>query len=198
MPGHSCTKQHGFLLIFQTPLSHPKKFVFYSLLLRFYCDTLNEILANQESRRIFWFLCANLAFCGVKFLYGFWTNSLGLILDSFHMLFDCSALAMGLVRYFSFLYSLFLFIFFNQVASVMARWRTASSSSRHFSYGYGRIEVLSGRIFIFLLHNVANFFRETICLSLPKLFFAHRDKMTFAPKLKFISRAYARWANQAY
>ena len=29
-------------------------------------------------------------------LYGVWTNSLGLISDGFHMLFDCSALTVGL------------------------------------------------------------------------------------------------------
>ncbi|CAJ0574029.1 unnamed protein product, partial [Mesorhabditis spiculigera] len=68
-------------------------------------ETLREILANGDSRRIFYFLCVNLSFCGVEFLYGFWTNSLGLISDGFHMLFDCSALVMGLV------------------ASVMARWQ---------------------------------------------------------------------------
>ncbi|EPB78468.1 hypothetical protein ANCCEY_02428 [Ancylostoma ceylanicum] len=61
-------------------------------LLLFVQETLREILANSDSRRIFWFLCVNLAFCGVEFLYGFWTNSLGLISDGFHMLFDCSAL----------------------------------------------------------------------------------------------------------
>lgn len=52
----------------------------------------SEILGNGDSRRIFWFLLVNLSFCGVEFLYGFWTNSLGLISDAFHMLFDCSAL----------------------------------------------------------------------------------------------------------
>uniref|UniRef100_A0A1I7XNQ6 Proton-coupled zinc antiporter SLC30A5 n=1 Tax=Heterorhabditis bacteriophora TaxID=37862 RepID=A0A1I7XNQ6_HETBA len=83
-------------------------------------ETLREILANSDSRRIFWFLCVNLGFCGVEFLYGFWTNSLGLISDGFHMLFDCSALVMGLV------------------ASVMSRW----PSTRHFSYGFGRVEVV--------------------------------------------------------
>ncbi|PIO64712.1 cation diffusion facilitator family transporter [Teladorsagia circumcincta] len=61
-------------------------------LVLFFKETLREILANSDSRRIFWFLCVNLSFCGVEFLYGFWTNSLGLISDGFHMLFDCSAL----------------------------------------------------------------------------------------------------------
>ncbi|PIO66336.1 hypothetical protein TELCIR_11951 [Teladorsagia circumcincta] len=87
-------------------------------LVLFFKETLREILANSDSRRIFWFLCVNLSFCGVEFLYGFWTNSLGLISDGFHMLFDCSALVMGLV------------------AAVMSRW----PATRHFSYGYGRVE----------------------------------------------------------
>jgi zinc transporter 5/7 len=103
--------------------------------LNFCRETLAAILANSDSRRIFWFLCANLAFCGVEFFYGFWTNSLGLISDGFHMLFDCSALVMGLV------------------ASVMARW----TASRHYSFGYGRVEVLSGFINALFLIVIAIF-----------------------------------------
>lgn len=98
-------------------------------------DTLAEILASSDSRRIFWFLCANLSFCGVEFLYGFWTNSLGLISDGFHMLFDCSALVMGLV------------------AAVMSRW----PASRYYSYGYGRVETLSGFINALFLIVIAFF-----------------------------------------
>lgn len=98
-------------------------------------ETLAEILASSDSRRIFWFLCANLSFCGVEFLYGFWTNSLGLISDGFHMLFDCSALVMGLV------------------AAVMSRW----PASRYYSYGYGRVEVLSGFINALFLIVIAFF-----------------------------------------
>ncbi|VDO61431.1 unnamed protein product [Heligmosomoides polygyrus] len=104
-------------------------------LILFFKETLREILANSDSRRIFWFLCVNLAFCGVEFLYGFWTNSLGLISDGFHMLFDCSALVMGLV------------------AAVMSRW----PATRHFSYGYGRVEVLSGFINALFLCVIALF-----------------------------------------
>lgn len=104
-------------------------------MLLFMKDTLTEILSNSDSRRIFWFLCANLLFCGVEFLYGFWTNSLGLISDGFHMLFDCSALVMGLV------------------ASVMARW----AATRYYSYGYGRVEVLSGFINALFLIVIAFF-----------------------------------------
>ncbi|KAJ4434922.1 hypothetical protein ANN_23493, partial [Periplaneta americana] len=83
---------------------------------------LKQILMDHNSRRIFYFLCLNLSFTAIEFLYGIWTNSLGLISDGFHMLFDCSALIMGLL------------------ASVMARWKP----SKTFSYGYGRVEDLSG------------------------------------------------------
>ncbi|KZT55246.1 cation efflux protein [Calocera cornea HHB12733] len=59
---------------------------------------------------------------GVQMLYGVWTNSLGLISDAIHMAFDCLSIALGLT------------------ASVMAKWRPNST----FTYGYGRIETLSG------------------------------------------------------
>ncbi|CAF4991799.1 unnamed protein product, partial [Rotaria magnacalcarata] len=61
-------------------------------------------------------------FTFVELLYGAWTNSLGLISDGFHMLFDCTALVVGLY------------------AAVMSRWKP----TRVFSYGYGRAGVLSG------------------------------------------------------
>lgn len=62
------------------------------------------------------------AFTFVELLYGVWTNSLGLISDGFHMLFDSTALLVGLY------------------ASLMSRWKP----TRLYSYGYGRVEVLSG------------------------------------------------------
>lgn len=52
-------------------------------------------------------------FTFVELIYGAWTNSLGLISDGFHMLFDCSALVMGLY------------------AAVMSRWK----ANRIYSYG---------------------------------------------------------------
>ena len=61
-------------------------------------------------------------FTFVELLYGGWTNSLGLISDGFHMLFDCTALIVGLY------------------AAIMSRWKP----TRVFSYGYSRVEVLSG------------------------------------------------------
>ncbi|EFI27377.1 hypothetical protein CC1G_14848 [Coprinopsis cinerea okayama7 len=58
----------------------------------------------------------------VQMLYGVWTNSLGLISDAIHMAFDCMAIGVGLL------------------ASVMATWEP----NERFTYGYGRIETLSG------------------------------------------------------
>ncbi|KWU42387.1 CDF-like metal transporter, partial [Rhodotorula sp. JG-1b] len=84
--------------------------------------TIKIILASPESRRIYFFLCLNLAFMFVQMAYGVWTNSLGLISDSIHMFFDCLALGMGLF------------------ASVMATW----PSNNVYTYGYSRVETLSG------------------------------------------------------
>lgn len=85
-------------------------------------SVLQTILSNSESRNIYFFLCLNLCFMFVQMMYGIWTNSLGLISDSIHMFFDCMALGMGLF------------------ASVMATW----PADEQFTYGYGRVETLSG------------------------------------------------------
>ncbi|VDN10390.1 unnamed protein product [Dibothriocephalus latus] len=74
---------------------------------------LKQVVADRASFRIFVFLCLNLSFTFVELIYGVWTNSLGLISDGFHMLFDCAALVMGLY------------------ASVVGRWKP----DRIFSYG---------------------------------------------------------------
>lgn len=42
---------------------------------------LKTILANPESRKIFYFLMLNLSYMLIQMLYGVWTNSLGLISD---------------------------------------------------------------------------------------------------------------------
>ncbi|KAM0786639.1 hypothetical protein ACM66B_002091 [Microbotryomycetes sp. NB124-2] len=89
---------------------------------RHFKATIKTILATPDSRRIYFFLCLNLAFMFVQMAYGIWTNSLGLISDSIHMFFDCLALAMGLF------------------ASVMATWER----NNKFTYGYSRVETLSG------------------------------------------------------
>ncbi|KAJ2160396.1 putative zinc transporter msc2 [Coemansia sp. RSA 552] len=80
------------------------------------------ILSDGESRSISMFLLLNLSYMLVQIVYGYTTNSLGLISDAIHMLFDCMALAIGLV------------------AAVMSRW----PSDEAFTFGYGRIEILSG------------------------------------------------------
>ena len=54
------------------------------------------IFSDKNSRNLFSFLLLNLSFAIVELLYGVWTNSLGLISDSFHMFFDCTALLAGL------------------------------------------------------------------------------------------------------
>jgi hypothetical protein len=43
--------------------------------------TIKTIMATQDSRRIYFFLCLNLAYMVVQMVYGIWTNSLGLISD---------------------------------------------------------------------------------------------------------------------
>nr|XP_033785751.1 zinc transporter 5 isoform X1 [Geotrypetes seraphini] len=108
---------------------------------RFIKESLKQILEESDSRHIFYFLCLNLAFTFVELFYGTWTNSLGLVSDGFHMLFDCSALVMGLL------------------AALMTRWK----ATRIFSYGYGRVEILSGFINGLFLMVIAFFvFTESV------------------------------------
>ncbi|KAM3175455.1 hypothetical protein ACTXT7_008483 [Hymenolepis weldensis] len=85
---------------------------------------LKQVTADKASFRIFVFLCLNLSFTFIELFYGVWTNSLGLISDGFHMLFDCAALVMGLY------------------ASVIGRWKP----TRIYSFGFHRAEILSGFI----------------------------------------------------
>ncbi|XP_034035166.1 zinc transporter 7 isoform X2 [Thalassophryne amazonica] len=100
-----------------------------------------SILADQTSRNLFLFLCLNLSFAFVELTYGLWTNSLGLISDSFHMFFDCTALLAGLA------------------ASVISRWRSNDS----FSYGYVRAEVLAGFVNgLFLIFTAFFIFSEGV------------------------------------
>lgn len=80
------------------------------------------ILADTNTRNLFFFLILNLCFAFVELTYGLWTNSLGLISDSFHMFFDCSALLLGLA------------------ASLVTKWKP----NEKFTYGFGRAEILAG------------------------------------------------------
>ncbi|KAI9228997.1 MAG: CDF-like metal transporter [Piptocephalis tieghemiana] len=83
---------------------------------------LTSVLGSKDSRNIFYFMCLNLSFMLVQVVYGYWTNSLGLITDAVHMFFDCLALALGLI------------------AAVMAKWPPSS----HFPLGYERVGPLAG------------------------------------------------------
>uniref|UniRef100_A0A6B2EK69 Putative zn2+ transporter msc2 cation diffusion facilitator superfamily n=1 Tax=Phlebotomus kandelakii TaxID=1109342 RepID=A0A6B2EK69_9DIPT len=80
------------------------------------------IFNDRNSRNLFLFLLLNLSFAFVEFTYGIWTNSLGLISDSFHMFFDCTGLLAGLA------------------ASVITKWK----ANDRYTYGYVRAEVLAG------------------------------------------------------
>ena len=80
------------------------------------------ILADKNTRNLFFFLVVNLVFAFVELTYGLLTNSLGLISDSFHMFFDCSALLLGLA------------------ASLISKWKPSDK----FTYGFGRAEILAG------------------------------------------------------
>ena len=73
-------------------------------------------IKGKESRRIFFYLCLNLMFMFVECVYGWITNSLGLMSDSAHMLFDCTALAIGLI------------------AAVISKW----DANEIHSYGWAR------------------------------------------------------------
>lgn len=83
---------------------------------------LHGILADDDSRRIFYFMILNLCFMVVQSTYGVLTGSLGLISDSIHMFFDCVALLVGVC------------------AAVMSKW----PPSLKFPYGYGKIDTLAG------------------------------------------------------
>lgn len=82
------------------------------------------IMSDTNSKNLLGFLVLNLSFAFVELFYGVWTNSLGLISDSFHMFFDCTGLLAGLV------------------ATVITKWR----ANDKYSYGYVRAETLAGFI----------------------------------------------------
>ncbi|MED6145618.1 hypothetical protein PIB30_026873 [Stylosanthes scabra] len=83
---------------------------------------IRHILSERKSRKIALFLLINTGYMVVEFIAGFMSNSLGLISDACHMLFDCAALAIGLY------------------ASYISRL----PANNYYYYGRGRFEVLSG------------------------------------------------------
>ncbi|KAJ2413996.1 hypothetical protein GGI10_002687 [Coemansia sp. RSA 2530] len=115
---------------------------------------MSAIMSDSESRSIFAFLVLNLSYMFVQIVYGYLSNSLGLISDAIHMLFDCMALAIGLV------------------AAVMSKWPPSES----FTFGYDRIEILSGfsnGVFLMLI-SVSIFFEAIERLIYPPEMNTHR------------------------
>ncbi|XP_057298833.1 zinc transporter 7-like [Hydractinia symbiolongicarpus] len=102
---------------------------------------LKSILQDKTSRNIFCFLLLNLVFAFLELFYGIWTNSLGLISDSFHMFFDCTALLTGLI------------------ATVISKW----GRNERYSFGYVRAEIMAGFMNALFLMFVAFFiFSEAV------------------------------------
>ena len=98
-------------------------------------------ISDPKSRRILAFLALNLGFMFVELVVGYWSNSLGLVSDAGHMLFDCAALAMGLF------------------AAYAAKW----SANSQYTYGYSRVEVLSGFVNgVFLIFIAFAVFTESL------------------------------------
>ncbi|XP_020598299.1 probable zinc transporter protein DDB_G0291141 isoform X3 [Phalaenopsis equestris] len=85
-------------------------------------NPLRHIMSQRKTRKIALFLLINTGYMVVEFVAGFVSNSLGLISDACHMLFDCAALAIGLY----------------------ASYISGLPANNQFNYGRGRFEVLSG------------------------------------------------------
>lgn len=83
---------------------------------------LRVLWAKEDSSRMLLFLAVNVVYMFVELAVGIWTNSLGLIGDAGHMCFDNGALIIGLV------------------ASYIGKL----PADAQYTYGYGRVEVLSG------------------------------------------------------
>lgn len=83
-------------------------------LLQYIQRTVHVILSVPSTRKIFLYLLLNISFMFVEVVVGWWCNSLGLIGDGVHMLFDSSAILLGLW------------------ASVVSRW----DADEFYSYGY--------------------------------------------------------------
>lgn len=82
---------------------------FRNNILKSVSSILKQIQEDAISRKLFYYSVLTLGFTGIEFLYGTITNSLGLITDGFHMLFDSMALCIGLS------------------ASVIARWKPSKT-----------------------------------------------------------------------
>lgn len=113
---------HGHLHPHSPPVEPRSKFTGFILPFILRWPIFHTIMADKDSRRIFYFMSLNFAFMLVQAFYGYLTDSLGLLSDSIHMFFDCLALGVGLF------------------ASMASKW----PPSERFPYGFGKIESLSG------------------------------------------------------
>ncbi|EGC38891.1 hypothetical protein DICPUDRAFT_45603 [Dictyostelium purpureum] len=141
--------------------SHENKAGYYLEIAK---DVIRQIIEKPVSRRIFTFLIINLMFMFVEMAYGIWTNSLGLITDACHMLFDATALFIALV------------------AEVISQWKQNDT----YSYGYGRVQVLSGFVNgIFLIFIAVTILMESIerLLEPPEI---NTDKLLLVSVLGFL------------
>eukprot|EP01111_Echinosteliopsis_oligospora_P016085 TRINITY_DN6566_c2_g1_i1.p1 TRINITY_DN6566_c2_g1~~TRINITY_DN6566_c2_g1_i1.p1 ORF type:complete len:520 (-),score=143.37 TRINITY_DN6566_c2_g1_i1:90-1649(-) len=80
------------------------------------------LLSEKESKNMTIFLVIYLIFALLEILYGTHTNSLGLISEAFHSLFDCLGM----------------------MVSLLAMISSKYAPTRKYSYGYDRLEVLAG------------------------------------------------------
>ncbi|KAL4431716.1 hypothetical protein ABPG74_017345 [Tetrahymena malaccensis] len=102
---------------------------------------IQHIRRNQDSKKLIFMLSFNFSFMFVELIYGLLSNSLSLISDSAHMLFDSSALAIGLY------------------ASFMSKLKPSPT----YSYGFERFSTLSGFINgLFLIVVAFDIFTESI------------------------------------
>lgn len=96
---------------------------------------IKDATRNNDSKKLFYFLCLTMSFMMVEVVVGLWTGSLGLISDAGHMFFDSAALFIGLF------------------ASYAARRRPDYA----YTYGYGRYEIIAGFVNAVFLAFVAIF-----------------------------------------
>lgn len=89
------------------------------------CETgslLHSILLEKDSRRIAYFTLLNFAFMLLQGVYGYLSNSLGLLSDTVHMFFDCLGLIIGLF------------------AAIASKWPATPDKP----YGWGKLNTLAG------------------------------------------------------
>lgn len=107
----------------------------------FISDFVRTSWANPQSKRMLIFFLVNMCFMFVEMGVGVYVNSLGLISDAFHMLSDCFSIFVALV----------------------AAYISTGEADRVNTYGYRRVEILTGFFNgVFLAFVAINVFCESI------------------------------------